>query len=168
MPFGNARFLTDRVHVFDTVGRTLPVPPTGERCIVEVPGAQTADQITAVLRSNLEPIAQFAIVFGSLTTSRFNQRSDVDCAVLFDKAPSFRECAQLSLDLEQALARDVDIICLNTADIIITMQALANGRPVFARNPGALVLFKAQKIGEYIDFKLSRRVIEGAMLRRAA
>jgi predicted nucleotidyltransferase len=120
------------------------------------------------LTSYLAPIAQFAILFGSVVTDRFNDRSDIDCAVFFDHKLSFEEMSRITGELEDLVGREVDLICLNQADIIITMQALANGKVIFVHDVSFYHLYKAQKITEYIDFKISRKIIEDALLGRAA
>lgn len=62
--------------------------------------------------------------------------------------------------LTELMHRKVDLIVLNRSDIIITMQALANGKLILNNNPGKFLEYKAQKISEYIDFKRTRKIIE--------
>ncbi|MBD3321854.1 MAG: hypothetical protein GF350_12230 [Chitinivibrionales bacterium] len=119
--------------------------------------------------SRIEPIlknqVEFALLFGSVLTENFAGESDIDCAAYFKEPPgSFSDRAQLTLDLEDALQKKVDFIFLNSADTIITMQVLANGELIINNDPGEFVVYKAQKISEYIDFKRSRKIIEDSML----
>lgn len=122
--------------------------------------------IETILKNYLTPIAQFTILFGSVVTDRFNDRSDIDCAVYFNSKPSYKDTARITGELEDIVGREVDLICLNQADIIITMQALANGKVLFVHDIGFYHLYKAKRITEYIDFKLSRKIIEDALLGR--
>jgi hypothetical protein len=55
---------------------------------------------------------------------------------------------------------------LNTADIIIANQVLRTGERVFVNSEDALVLFSAQVMSRYVDFKQSRRIIEDNILVR--
>ena len=45
------------------------------------------------------------------------------------------------------------------------MQALANGKLVFNSDPGAYLLFRAQKISEYFDLKRSRKIVEDNIMK---
>lgn len=126
------------------------------------------ENIETLFTRYLTPIAQFAILFGSVVTDRFNDRSDIDCAVYFDNKLSFEDTARITGELVNLVGREVDLICLNQADIIITMQALANGKVLFTHDISRYHLYKAKKITEYIDFKRSRKIIEDALLGRVA
>ncbi|HEX2960037.1 MAG TPA: nucleotidyltransferase domain-containing protein [Chitinispirillaceae bacterium] len=126
------------------------------------------ENIENILKSYLAPIAQFTILFGSFVTDRFNDRSDIDCAVFFDNKLSFEDRTRITGELEDIVGREIDLICLNQDDIIITMQALANGKVLFVHDICLYHLYKARKITEYLDFKLSRKIIEDALLGRVA
>ena len=123
------------------------------------------DNIISSLISVLENKAEFALVFGSILTENFNDKSDIDAAVYLN--PEFNT-RQKKIDLRKEIInlfnRGTDLIFLNDADIIITMQTLANGSLIINKNPSHFILLKAQKISEYLDFKISRKIIEDNML----
>ncbi|MBD3347061.1 MAG: hypothetical protein GF401_18560 [Chitinivibrionales bacterium] len=124
------------------------------------------ESIVSRIKIVLEDRVEFALLFGSVLTENFADESDIDCAAYFKEPPkSFSDRAQLIIDLEDALQKKFDMIFLNSSDIIITMQVLANGELVINNDPGKFVVYKAQKISEYIDFKKSRKIIEDSMLR---
>jgi predicted nucleotidyltransferase len=109
--------------------------------------------------------AEFALVFGSITTENFNEQSDIDAAVYLNTEFNVREKKiELRKEIINLFNRNTDLIFLNDADIIITMQVLANGSLIINENPSHFILHKAQKISEYIDFKISRKIIEDNML----
>lgn len=109
--------------------------------------------------------AEFALVFGSITNGNFNEQSDIDVAVYLNPEFNTREKKiEIRKEIINLFNRDTDLIFLNDADIIITMQALANGTIIINENPSHFILLKAQKISEYIDFKISRKIIEDNML----
>lgn len=109
--------------------------------------------------------AEFALVFGSITNENFNEQSDIDVAVYLNPEFNIREKKiELRKEIINLFNCDTDLIFLNDADIIITMQTLANGSLIINKNPSHFILLKAQKISEYIDFKISRKIIEDNML----
>lgn len=107
----------------------------------------------------------FAYVFGSVTSGRLHPQSDVDIGVyLREPSGSLDDKLAFIRKVSAVFNRDVDVIFLNDADIIITMQILTNGELLINNDPERLVLFKASKVGEYADFKISRQIIEQNML----
>lgn len=118
--------------------------------------------ITTILQDKVE----FALLFGSVLTANYNSKSDIDIAAFF--RPFNTDLAtilNLNSQIMSAVDRDTDLICLNTSDIIITLQVLARGRLIFARDDSLFYQFKARKIGEYLDFKMDRKIIEDRLLR---
>ena len=119
------------------------------------------------IKNVLADKAEFALLFGSIVTNRIMSESDIDIGVYFKgQGINFEERLALLGDLESAAKREIDLVEMNTCDIIIAMQILANGEVIINNNPGLFVLFKSQKISEYIDFKRGRKIIEDSMLTR--
>lgn len=119
------------------------------------------NEIADVVRRELAPRAEFALLFGSVNGPYFRDDSDVDVAALFlEPAPDFAERAEIADRISLAARREIDLVSLNDADVIITMQALANGELILCRNESAFVKFKALAMSKYIDFKMSRKIIE--------
>ena len=113
----------------------------------------------------LETEVVFAYVFGSVTSGRLHPQSDIDIGVYLKEPPrSLDDKLIFNQKISAAFNRDVDVIFLNDADIIITMQILTNGELIINNNPKGLILFTASKVGEYSDFKISRQIIEQNML----
>ncbi len=107
----------------------------------------------------------FAYVFGSVISGRLHPQSDVDIGVYLRQSPgSLDDKLAFIRKVAAAFNRDVDVIFLNDADIIISMQILTNGELLINNDNERLVLFKASKLGEYADFKFSRQIIEQNML----
>ena len=117
------------------------------------------------LISVLNDKAEFALIFGSILDENFNEQSDIDAAVYLNaEFNTLEKKFELRKEINRLFQRDVDLIFLNDADLIITMQALANGKLIINKNPSFYVLLKARKLSEYLDFKLSRKIIENNML----
>lgn len=121
--------------------------------------------IVQSLISVLDNKAEFALIFGSILDENFNEQSDIDTAVYLNAEFNTHEKKfELRKEINRLFQRDVDLIFLNDADLIITMQALANGKLIINKDPSFYVLLKARKLSEYLDFKLSRKIIETNML----
>ena len=123
------------------------------------------EKIKRKLIKILETEVFFAYLFGSVTSGRLHPQSDIDIAVYLKEPPgSLNDKLAFIQKVSIVFNRDVDVIFLNDADIIITMQILTNGELLINNDNERLVLFKASKLGEYADFKLSRQIIEQNML----
>ena len=107
-----------------------------------------------------EPFSEFICIFGSILEPRFNEKSDVDLAIMPLKHADASKIFRLKMDLEELISRDVDCIDLQTADPIISMQVIQNGKLIYSITPSAYHQFVARKISEYIDFKFSREIVE--------
>jgi predicted nucleotidyltransferase len=126
---------------------------------------KTAQEIITGLQKALKEEVQFALVFGSITTENFSEKSDIDIGV-YSKKPTQDEKMRLFKLIGDVTDREVDLIFLNDSDIIITMQILANGKLIVNNDPAFFNIFKAQKISQYPDFKLSRKIIEDHLTSR--
>ncbi len=125
----------------------------------------TEEKIKTKLIQLLKKEVIFAYVFGSVISGRMHRRSDIDIAVYLNDSPGLLDDKLAFIGrIMTALERDVDVIFLNDADIIITMQILTNGELLINNEPSKQILFKAAKLSEYADFKISRQIIEQNML----
>ena len=123
------------------------------------------EEIKRELAGIMKDRVVFALVYGSILKPSFNAQSDVDVAVYLDKRDvAFQTRLDIYTILQEVLNRDVDVVILDNADLIITMRVLANGELIVNNNPEAFIRFKALKIGQYLDFKMSRKIIEDQML----
>lgn len=128
---------------------------------------QLKTRICKVARDRLEILT--AYLFGSVLT--VENPGDIDIAVLIDdklvnkkKYPYGYE-ADLSSHVMDALRKDqVDVVILNRASPIISMQVLRKGEKVFERSPRATNDFFVRTISLYFDLKRVRRPIERSVL----
>jgi predicted nucleotidyltransferase len=77
-----------------------------------------------------------AVLFGSCAAGRARARSDLDVAVLGNRALTPGRRLELIGELATISGRPVDLIDLSTAGIPITGAALTTGRTLFERVPG--------------------------------
>ena len=123
-------------------------------------------QIINTLSRVLTDRVIFAMVYGSILKPSFNQKSDVDVALYLNHNEDTPvNLLNFQAELSEATGRDVDLVFLNRADLIITMQILTNGQLIVENDHRQFIEFKALKISQYIDFKMSRKIIEDNMLK---
>lgn len=126
---------------------------------------ETKKKIISKLQFLLENKVEFVIIFGSLVRDGFNKNSDIDVGIFLKKPlKNLSEKLGFIYDLSKEFVREMDVIFLNDSDIIITMQVLANGEVIVNNNLNEFILFKSLKIGQYIDFKMDRKIIEDNLL----
>ena len=126
-------------------------------------------EVVRLLVSLLQDKADFALLFGSYAKGDTFVRddSDIDCAAFFH--PEFvTDYAYLEMAevFASAHGRKLDLICLNTADIIIATQVVMTGELLFTVSKEQFDLYRAQILSRYIDFKRSRKIIEDNILVR--
>lgn len=127
------------------------------------------DKIIKNLIELLRDKADFALLFGSWAKdeARITKESDVDCGVFFyPEIVADKSYFDIAEHFEYTLGRKLDIVCLNSADIIIAAQIVATGEEVFINSRNQLDVYRAHVMSRYLDFKQSRKVIEDNILVR--
>lgn len=109
---------------------------------------------------------KFAVLLGSAGTERFHSESDIDLAVYFDPPASFEELARWTGELSTHFNCDVDLVSLNSIDLIFARQVIETGRALATPDGSFYRLWVADQLSRYPDFKASRRVIETHLLQR--
>jgi predicted nucleotidyltransferase len=119
-----------------------------------------------LIEARLQPEA--ILIYGSLAGGRLSASSDVDLGLLLGhrEVDPF-SLAQLRVDLEAVLAREVDLVNLDHVSPILAMQVLRRHRVARLRSPAAFDAFIARTTTAYADLKRTRRPIEDAMRQRA-
>jgi len=126
-------------------------------------------EVVRLLVLLLQDKADFALLFGSYAKGDDFVRSDsdIDCAAFFH--PEFvtdYSYLEIAEEFQLAHGRKLDLICLNTADIIIATQVVVTGEILFASSKEQLHRYHSQVLSRYIDFKRSRKIIEDNILVR--
>lgn len=107
-------------------------------------------------------------LFGSQAKGKAHAKSDVDCALLFEKGcvPDTLTLIQMREDLASSLNIDVDLVCLNTASPIIGLQIYKHGKILIQRNEKQYFQYIMDLFTDYFDLKLLRKPMEEAILKR--
>ncbi len=127
------------------------------------------DEIRAILIELLYEKADFAFLFGSWAKddARITGDSDVDCGVFFStEILADKSYFDIAEHFELMVGRKLDIVCLNTADIIIASQVITTGEELFAKSKQQIIAYRSNIISRYLDFKKSRKIIEDNILVR--
>jgi predicted nucleotidyltransferase len=98
-----------------------------------------------------------AYLYGSQATGRAQSGSDVDVAILLcdteEPEATGERRLQLTVELEQACGRPVDVIVLNQAPPVLQHQALSRGKLLFERDRMARIRFEVRARQAYFDLK---------------
>ena len=102
------------------------------------------------------PEIQAAYIFGSVAQGRTRPDSDIDIAVLLNRAPTGARALSYRLDLAAALGAalhrdDVQLVVLNDAPPLLAHRALSRGVLVFERSRAARARFQVETARRYAD-----------------
>ena len=120
------------------------------------------DKIEYKLQEFLGRMVKFALLYGSVLTKYFNQDSDIDMALFLGQKIEQKSLLDLREEISGLFQQkyDFDLLLLDSADPIIAMQILANGKLIIDNERHAFITYKAGMISQYIDFKMARKIIE--------
>ena len=121
------------------------------------------------------PEVLFAYLFGSLARGTAGPLSDVDIAVFIDplctpQTGTFDYRSDLPVELQSLLEKEVDLILLNNASMILKYRVLRDGSLIYCRSEKERQLFHEQTVAQYLDFQpflkvqsyyLHKRLAEG-------
>lgn len=129
--------------------------------------ALSFEEIRLAINEILDPHSEFCFLLGSAGTPRFRQDSDIDIAVFWKNGDvDFNLKLEIINKLENKLSRDIDLISLNSIDVIYGIQVVDTGRLLINNNPGLMLDWKVKQLSRYPDFKASRAIIEKNILNR--
>jgi predicted nucleotidyltransferase len=111
--------------------------------------ASLAEALTRVLRTG--PPLRLALWFGSGARGALRPDSDLDIAIAPCEALSLADELALQRDLEAATGRDVDLVRLDRADMLLRHRIARDGQ-VLLEQPGELTRFRAHAWTEWWDF----------------
>lgn len=127
---------------------------------------KNCSSICAEITQSLEPVFSpapqvlSAVLFGSLATGDYSEKSDIDIAV-FVKDPgnfSFRDRLALHGACCRALHRnDVDLVVMNQLENLILLEhIIREGRVIYSIDHDELDIFRVKKLHQVIDFRFQR------------
>ena len=125
------------------------------------------DAIRAILASD-ERVA-FGILFGSAARGTSTTGSDIDVAIgmMPGTALDRHELGALTVSLEAAVGRNVDLIEIEHAPPALAYRIFRDGTLLFERDHASLVESKTRAILEYLDFQPVEVLCARGVLRAA-
>ena len=127
------------------------------------------DKIENKLQEFLGRKVKFAILYGSVLTKYFKQDSDIDLALFLGQKTERKYLLALGEEISELFEHkyEFDLVQLDSADPIIAMQILANGKLIIDNERHTFVTYKAGMISQYLDFKRARKIIEDRIAERS-
>ncbi len=119
-----------------------------------------------------QPNVIVAYLFGSHARGQAHWHSDIDIAILHEPGLSSDASLDLRLDVIDELmgllaSNDVDVIVLNQAPLALAYRVLRDGIVLFCRDAQTRILYQADTVSRYLDFKPFIERHEKAILERA-
>jgi len=104
-------------------------------------------------RLEREPRVVCAYLFGSVARGTATPDSDVDLAILHQKAPEgyLEQPFDLEADLSELVGRQVQIVVLESAPGDLVHRVLRDGKLLVDRDPSARIAFEVRARSEYFD-----------------
>ena len=125
-------------------------------------------KVTEYLKENSTISA--AYLFGSFATGRQRPDSDVDIAVLFiqgiDEYERFDQRLQLACELESIVNRQVDVIDLLAAPLLLRYEVRRTGQLLFEKFHDDRIEYEVRTLREYFDFLPRLEFIHHAAIER--
>ncbi len=116
----------------------------------------TTENIGARLSELAAAEIAFAYLLGSTGTERFHSESDIDLAVFWKKVPAFSRIQEIQEALTMTFGVEVDLVSLNSIDLIFAWQVLETGRLLFCSESDLHLQWKMNQMSQYPDFMCSR------------
>lgn len=98
------------------------------------------------------PKIQAVYLFGSTAEGRVHQESDMDLAVFTDEGMSSHFKLELLADLAREGFCDVDLVLMNTEDIVLKYEAVRLNRLIYKRSDFARGAVYSKIVRQYLDF----------------
>ena len=119
----------------------------------------SSDHINAIvhlIRAEV-PEVQVVYVFGSYATGQENEQSDLDIAFLAEADLSGLALYNLRQTLAAKLKKDVDIIQLKDASLVLRNEVVQGGEPIFTADGFDRPNYEMLTISTFLDFQETTR-----------
>ena len=99
------------------------------------------------------PAIQAVYVFGSIGSGKMHQESDLDLAIVSPSMTLKEKKLQLLTDLARRGFCDVDLVFLDTKDIVLKYEAVRQNRLIYAAHDFDSGSMYSKVIRQYLDFE---------------
>ncbi len=113
----------------------------------------------------LEPLREIrlAVLFGSAARGATRANSDIDLGVLLEDGA---DLMTLSVSIERAATRRVDLLALDKAPPLLRFEIARNGVVLLEREAGAWSAFCARAMIDWWDWAPTARIMHDTMIMR--
>ena len=108
------------------------------------------DELLNFFRKQTQILTVF--IFGSHGTEYENKMSDIDFGILFENKISLMEELTIAGEIEMIVEKEIDLVTLNKANVILKYKIVKTGEIIFERNKIITSDFKENLLKEYFDF----------------
>jgi predicted nucleotidyltransferase len=105
------------------------------------------------------PNAWALYVYGSFARGEEWPGSDVDLAVLLSPEQHIVDILAVTARLSQCVGRNVDLVDLRRVGDVLRREVLADGKTLFASNPGRVLAWEATAMSRYARHREEIRAI---------
>lgn len=120
---------------------------------------KTMDELLKRLTAYLDQAgAEFAYLFGSFATGQAGSESDVDLAVSFP-AEHVVDWAALQQGLVLLAEREVDLINLAEAELVLRYQVVSKGRLILGEKRKVQLAFEYPVITEFVQYREDSAIV---------
>ncbi len=119
----------------------------------------TEKEVSIIIKnlSSVHPVLIYC--FGSKANDKMHNDSDIDIAFLSNKKISSYENFQLSEKLASHLSKDVDLIPLLSASVVLKCQVIKSGKLIYCKSEKAKNEFEMYALSDYARLNEERRPI---------
>ncbi|OQY08602.1 MAG: hypothetical protein B6I28_04660 [Fusobacteriia bacterium 4572_132] len=105
------------------------------------------EKVIRILKKYID--ADLIYIFGSALNDRFNFDSDIDIAFLAHKTILSKKLMELKFELIKEMEREIDLIDLKDASLILTSEVIFKGKLIFKKDEKVKNEFEYRKIALY-------------------
>jgi predicted nucleotidyltransferase len=99
--------------------------------------------------------------FGSAGTPFEHAGSDIDLAILAPRPIASVACWELAQDLARQFKRDVDLVDLQSASVVLRQQVFGHDRRIYCSDRFRCEEFESRALSDYVRLNEARRNILG-------
>ncbi len=116
------------------------------------------DQVVSLLQAKV-PSLRAVYLFGSGVTDTYSEESDVDLAALAEDTIGNKLIWDLKYELAELLKREVDLVDLKDASMVLKMQVVSAGIRVYEADYQAAEAWDSLVYSMYLTFNDDRKEI---------
>lgn len=112
------------------------------------------------------PEVQVVYVFGSYAAGQENEQSDLDIAFLAEATLSGVDLYNVRQNLAAKLKKDVDVIQLREASLVLRNEVVQGGGPIFTAEGFDRPYYEMLAISTFLDFQETTRALREDIKKR--